>query len=90
MEQYVQGHGAIGDYLFALYEEYVREFPGRSKPIWDLAPGAFLINPEWMRTQIRTSPIVDNDIVYSFDMNRHPIRVVDWLNRDEIFNSHLY
>lgn len=87
MEQYVQGHGEIGDYLFALYEEYVREFPGRSKPIWDLAPGAFLINPEWMRTQIRTSPIVDNDIVYSFDMNRHPIRVVDWLNRDEIFKD---
>ena len=45
MEQ-VKGRGRIGDYLFQLYEDFVEEYPGRGKPIWDIAPVAWLLNSE--------------------------------------------
>ena len=87
MSQYVKGRGKIGDYLFELYEEFVQDFPGRSKAIWDLAPGAWIINSEWMKTEMTTSPILNDHLGYSRDGSRHPIKVVNWLDRDQIFKD---
>lgn len=86
MEQ-VKGHGDIGDYLFQIYEEFVQEHPGRSKPIWDLAPVAWLLNPDWLKTHIAASPILNDHLGYTLDPIRHPIRIVDWLDRDAIFTD---
>ena len=85
MQEHLQGRGEIGDYLFGIYEEFVQDFPGRSKPIWDLAPVAWLINPVWLKTHIAASPILNDHLGYTRDAERHPIRIVDWLDRDAIF-----
>ncbi len=87
MREHVKGRGAIGDFLFARYEEFVQEYPGRSKPIWDLAPGAWLLNPDWLRTHIAESPILNDHLAYSLAAGRHLIRIVDWLERDAIFSD---
>ena len=81
----VKGRGEIGDCLFNLYEEFVQECPGRSKPIWDLAPGAWLLNADWMKTRIAPSPILNEHLGYTIDPARHPIRIVEWLDRDAVF-----
>ena len=87
MMQQVKGRGRIGDYLFQLYEDFVQDFAGRSKPIWDLAPGAWLLNSDWLKTHIEGAPILNDHLGYSRDASRHPMRIVDWLNRDAIFND---
>ena len=84
MEQ-VQGYGEIGDYLFQLYEDFVENYPGRGKPIWDLAPGAWLLNAGWFRTHIEPAPILNDELRYVPIATRHPMRVIDWLDRSAIF-----
>ena len=84
MEQ-VQGYGEIGDYLFQLYEDFVEDFPGRGKPIWDLAPGAWLLDAGWFRTHIEPAPILNDELRYVPIATRHPMRVIDWLDRSAIF-----
>ena len=87
MMQHVKGHGRIGDYLFQLYEDFVDEYPGRSKPIWDLAPGAWLLNADWFKTHIEAAPILHDDLRYIKQATRHPMRIVDWLDRSAIFSD---
>ena len=85
MIEQVQGYGEIGDYLFQLYEDFVEDSPGRGKPIWDLAPGAWLLNADWFRTHIEPAPILNDELRYVPIATRHPMRVIDWLDRSAIF-----
>lgn len=87
MAQYVKGCGAIGDYLYELYEEFVPDVPGRSKAIWDLAPVAFLLNASWLRTHLVASPVLGDNLLYGQDPNRHPVRVTSWINRDAVYTD---
>ena len=87
MARHVKGRGAIGDYLYQLYRDFVSDFPGRSKPIWDLAVGAWLMDPNWTQSHLTPSPIFNEDLRYSFDPSRHPVRVVTRVDRDAVFND---
>ena len=86
MEQ-VKGRGRIGDYLFQLYEDFVEEYPGRGKPIWDIAPVAWLLDSGWFRTHVEAAPILNDDLRYIRVPTRHPMRIVDWLDRSAIFSD---
>lgn len=85
LNRYVKGRGAIGDYLYQLYHDWVPDEPGKSKPIWDLAPGAFLMNPAWSESRLTASPIMNENMLHSFDSARHPVRVLTRINRDSVF-----
>ena len=87
MAQHVKGRGAIGDHLFRIYEDFVEDYPGRGKPIWDIAPVAWLMNSGWFRTHIEAAPILSDDLRYIHVPTRHPMRVVDWLDRSAIFSD---
>ncbi len=87
MARYVKGRGAIGDYLYGLYRDFVSDFPGRSKPIWDMAVGAWLMSPDWTRSHLAPSPIFGEDLRYSFDPARHPVRVLTRVDRDAVFRD---
>ena len=45
MTAHVMGKGAIGDYLYQIYCDYHADQFAYSKQIWDLAPLAWLVNP---------------------------------------------
>ena len=85
--RYVKGKGALGDYLYELYREFVSDFPGRSKPIWDMAVGAWLMDPDWTGSHLTPSPIFNEDLRYSFDPSRHPVRVLTRVDRDAVFRD---
>ena len=87
MARYVRGRGEIGDYLYGLYRDYVSDFPGRSKPIWDMAVGAWLMSPDWTSSHLTPSPIFNEDLRYSFDSTRHPVRVLTRVDRDAVFRD---
>ncbi len=59
LEQFVKGRGAIGDYLYEMYLSFVRDVPGRSKVIWDLAPAVQV--PEWHEPG-QASPMLGDDL----------------------------
>ncbi len=87
MARYVKGRGVIGDYLYGLYRDFVSDFPGRSKPIWDMAVGAWLMSPDWTTSHLTPSPIFNENLLYGFDPSRHPVRVLTRVDRDAIFRD---
>jgi purine nucleosidase len=58
IEQYVQGKGAIGDYLAETFKTYNKDHFAWSKEIWDVVAVAYLINSDWIPTNILSSPII--------------------------------
>ncbi|MBX2998199.1 MAG: nucleoside hydrolase [Caldilineaceae bacterium] len=87
IERYVQGQGAIGDYLAETFKSYHSDHLGWSKEIWDLAPIGHLLNPEWTPSELVPSPILAEDITWQFDASRHPIRCAHFVKRDPILRD---
>ena len=58
IEQYVQGRGAIGDYLSETFKGYADDHFAWSKEIWDVVAIAYLINADWIPSNIVSSPII--------------------------------
>ncbi len=87
MERYVQGQGKIGDYLVEIFKAYHSDHFGWSKVIWDIAATAYLINPQWVPTEIVHSPILTDAVTWSFDNSRHFMRIATGVNRDAIFRD---
>lgn len=87
IETYLQGQGAIGDYLVDIFKEYHHDHFAWSKVIWDISAVAYVINPDWFSTEIRHSPILTDQLTYSIDHSRHFYRVATALKRDNIFGD---
>lgn len=87
LDTYLKGQGAIGDYLIEIFKDYHDDHFAYSKIIWDISVIAYVINPTWFKTEIRHSPILTDQITYSFDNSRHFIRLATYLNRDKIFGD---
>ena len=87
MERYVQGQGKIGDYLVEIFKAYHSDHFAWSKVIWDIAATAYLINPQWVPTEIVHSPILTDAVTWSFDNSRHFMRIATGVNRDAIFRD---
>ncbi len=58
IEQYVQGKGAIGDFLADTFKAYSDDHFGWSKEIWDVVAIAYMINSDWVPSFITSSPMV--------------------------------
>jgi len=87
MERFVKGHGAIGDYLYDIFEAYRPDHFARSKQIWDIGPIAWLIDPSWVPSAIVHSPILTPESTWSHDPRRHFVREAIGVNRDAIFGN---
>jgi inosine-uridine nucleoside N-ribohydrolase len=58
IEQHVQGKGAIGDYLAETFKGYSDDHFAWSKEIWDLVAIAYLLNADWIPSNIVSSPMI--------------------------------
>jgi inosine-uridine nucleoside N-ribohydrolase len=88
MRAYVKGRGAIGDYLYRIFEEYFEDHYARSKVVWDISTIAYLTNPDWVPTEVRPSPVLLDDVAWGTeDASRHPFRVAVDVNRDLVFGD---
>lgn len=85
LEHYLRGKSAIADYLIDIVTSYEGNPYGWSKVIWDVATIAYLVNPAWVPTQLVSSPILTENITWSFDDSRHLVRYAYYLHRDAIF-----
>ena len=58
-----------------------------SKVIWDISAIAWLINPEWVPSEIVDSPVLTDDMRWESDTGRHSIRVANNVFRDAVFHD---
>jgi inosine-uridine nucleoside N-ribohydrolase len=90
LEYWLRGKNALCDYLVehtvktAVRDSKINTW---SRVIWDVAAVAWLLDGDFMQDSLETSPIPQYDYYYSFDPNRHFIRYVYNINRDELFKA---
>src|SRR6056300_723830 len=87
IEKYIEAHGEIGKFLAMRFKEYNNNHKGWSKEIWDMAAVSWVLNEEWAPTNITPSPILLDDKTWTFDENRHPIKIVYDIKRDLILQD---
>ena len=96
MAHYVEGRGAIGDYLYNLFAEHVQADEqsayARSKELWDTAVIAYMLEPTWFESDLRPTPLLSRDemshrLTWSFDRRRHLMRYVYDVHRDPILRD---
>lgn len=85
IEKYVEGRGAIGDYLAQITREYASDHFAWSKVIWDIATIGYLVVPRSVMTVVVHSPILTDQLTWSHDPSRHFIRNAVYVHRDPIF-----
>ncbi|MCA9913692.1 MAG: nucleoside hydrolase [Anaerolineae bacterium] len=85
LEHYLRGKNALCDYLIDIVHGYEGNPYGWSKVIWDVATIAYLLNDNWVPTQIVHTPILSDQATWSFDASRHLMRYAHYLHRDAIF-----
>lgn len=95
VEAWVQGQGAIGDYLHWLYinnphhirQGFVDHF-ARTWIMWDLINVAWLLNPAWVPSYLTDAPSLSADCRwYRQGPPRHPMREALDINRDAIYRD---
>lgn len=87
LKHYLAGKNKLSDYLYQNVVEGSEGHEVYSKVIWDVAAIAWLVNPQWIQTNIVHSPILTDQLTYSVDRSRHFIRMANLLNRDAIYRD---
>ena len=87
IETYLLGKGDIGNYLVEIFKSYQQDHYAWSKVIWDISAIAYVINPSWFTTEIRHTPVLTDQVTYSFDNTRPWYRVATYLQRDPIYKD---
>lgn len=93
MKNFVKGKGDIGDYLYYLYTENnplhkkfaIEDTYRRTWVVWDLINVAWLLNPDWVSTFLTSSPVLDDNLYWEKNEQRHLMREAYNVKRDEIF-----
>ena len=94
METYVRGRGAIGNYLHHIYTHNpLWEFAGidsffaHSWVIWDVINIAWLLNADWVPSELVATPVLGEDKRWRQAPARPPMREAHGVARDAIFGD---
>lgn len=83
---------ALGKHLLELLDQrspvsQTGDETSRTLPIWDMAPIAWLVQPDWVQSAVVDSPRIDDELEWRRDEKRHGIRVAIRILRDEVFTD---
>ncbi len=87
INHYVKGQGEIGNFLAERYEGCSKDHFGYSRVIWDLSAIAYLMNPHFVPTDLVHSPVLTDQVTWSFNASRHFIRCASSVDRNAIFGD---
>lgn len=87
LEKYLKGKNELSDYLFKTVLDYSNGQAAWSKVIWDVTAVAWVVNSNWMPSNLEHSPILTDQVTFSYDHSRHFIRMANNLNRDAIYRD---
>lgn len=89
---FIKGKSKIGDYLFEIFVDYAKEHKRDlskpwSKVIWDISAVAYMVNPKWIETRAVPSPILNDDLTWGYQADRHKVQVATHVDRDGVFGD---
>lgn len=90
LRAHMKDKSEIGAYLYQITCDIAARQEGKywSRVIWDVSTLMWLVGPRsGMSDHLAHSPIVSYEGMYSVDEKRHLIKVVDWFDRDQIFEE---
>ena len=58
-----------------------------SSVIWDISTIAWLLNSDWVPSNLVHSPLLTDQVTWSVDQSRHLVRVANFVHRDPIFRD---
>ena len=87
LQTFIGGTCPVGDYLCQIFKEYRPDSFGSSSVIWDISTIAWLINPDWVPSDLVHSPVLTDQVTWSVDRSRHLVRVANFIHRDPIFRD---
>ena len=87
LKYFLKDKNVLSDYLYDIVEEYSGGRDAWSKVIWDVTAVAWLINPQWLPTNLVHSPVLTDHVTFSVDHSRHFIRMATSVNRDAVFRD---
>ncbi|MEY8353112.1 nucleoside hydrolase [Lachnospiraceae bacterium 54-53] len=90
LEYHLRGKNKLCDYLVDVTAKEALECYGGAawtRPIWDVTAVAWLLEGNFMNDCLKHSPIPEYDDRYAFDPNRHFIRYVYHIDRDNLFGD---
>lgn len=89
LEYYLKGKNRLCDYLLDCSLSIMKDASiyNWSKPLWDVAVVAWLLDSEFMEDRYEYSPVFEYDLHYGIDHNRHFIKYVYHINRDILFEN---
>lgn len=88
LEYHLRGKNKLCDYLVDVTTKEVQGYYDGSiwsRTIWDVTAVAWLLDGDFMEDCLIHSPIPEYDDRYAFDNNRHFIKYVYYINRDNLF-----
>ncbi len=88
LEYHLRGKNKLCDYLIDVTTKEAKACYGGdtwTRPIWDVTAVAWLLDGEFEEDCLIHSPIPEYDDRYAFDQNRHLIKYVYHIKRDNLF-----
>lgn len=58
-----------------------------SRIIWDISTVGYVMSPNWTTSSLQPSPVLNDDMTWSHDPSRHPIRLCCHVKRDSMFGD---
>ena len=90
LRAHMKDKSEIGEYLYKITCNIAAREEGKywSRVIWDISTFMWLVGPkECISEHLTHSPIISYEGTYSVDESRHLIKVVDWFDRDQVFEE---
>lgn len=89
LEYYLKGKNRLCDYLLDCSLDLMKNAPtyNWSKPLWDVAVVAWLLDPEFMEDRYEHRPVFEYDFHYGIDHSQNFIKYVYHINRDILFED---
>jgi purine nucleosidase len=87
MQYYFANTSRIGNYFSELAPRCPWIGFGSRKVIWDITTVGYILNPDWFTCQFISSPIINDNLSWSFDNRRHITQIVKFIERDNLFKD---
>lgn len=87
MQYYFANTSRIGNYFAEIAPRCPWIGFASRKVIWDITTVGYILNPAWFTYEYKSAPLINDNLNWSFDNRRHLIRVVKFIERDNIFKD---
>lgn len=87
MQYYFSETSKIGNYFAEIAPRCPWIGFGSRKVIWDITTVGLVLDPTWYTLELKTAPLINDNLKWSFDNRRHLINTVKFIERDNLFQD---